>query len=153
MASKKLSLANLVKTYLEGNVNLPEITSSNTLLVIGGVLSQEMLNQNGLTIVISPLERVMNVTQDRCSPRYVYQVGIALFQKLTTQDLTYLSNAASESELTTVDELSETVEDELYNVSHGDYSFSGLETDTQLDPAAMDHGFFRHTLMVTYIGD
>ena len=149
MASNKISIANQVRTGIIANV--ADVTNENCKLVLGGTLSQEQLNEDGYTFVVSPLERVRNVTVDRCASNWLYQVGVAIFKKLDTRDTAYRINAASESEIDQVDSIAEEIEDYLVNTSFGGFYFSDFESDMQLDPTAFDHGYFRHTMMVTFV--
>lgn len=149
MPSNKISIANQVRNGIIANVT--EVTTDNCKLVLGGTLSQEQLNVDGYTFVVSPLERVRNPTVDRCGSTWRYQVGIAIFKKLETRDNAYNINAAGESEVDEVDTIAEAIEDYLVNRSFGGFTFSDLEADMQLDPAAFDHGFFRHTMLVMYV--
>ena len=149
MASKKISIANQVRSGIISNIT--EVTNDNAKLVLGGTLSTSQLNKEGYTFVISPLERVRSPSTDRCSGIWLYQVGVAIFKKLETRDSAYDINAASESEIDQVDDIAERIEEYLVNQSFGGFAFSEFEPDMQLDPTAFDHGFFRHTMLTTYV--
>lgn len=152
MASKKITLANEIAQHLINDVSIPSITSSNTVVCIGGVLNLELLNKNGLTLAVSPVSREPFATLDRCALTHEYMVAIALYKKLTTQDTIQYVNAASESEIDVIDELAEDIEDILYDTHFTNYTFKELDSDIQLDPEAFDHGFFKHGLLLRYVG-
>ena len=149
MASEKLALVNEVRDLIVNEASLPEITSDNAIICIGGILRLEILNKHGLTLALAPVSRQHNEAKDRCQAEYEYIIALSVYKKLTTQDQKYV-NAASEAEIGEVDEMCERIEDLLYDTHFTNFTFKELESDIQLDPEAFDHGFFKHGTMLRY---